>query len=406
MSAIRHILRQGLPMAAGTAVQLAAAFGGNLVLARHLLPAEFGRFALVQASAGLVLSVISLRLNTVIIRMPQAEMTLEAQRRLFTLAVVENLAALVLMMAWVVVVGGLEIWDYTLIVAILLAHWLGVNRTFFERHQKFHGLTALETAVQVSGHLGSIALVMAGMGAETLYLRELYFVGAATAGLTWMGGLRLYRPIRLRWSDVTALYRDIRGLWLDGMLEGSFQRLTLVAVNAATSLTGTGLFFQAQRLAVIPHQFVNPVIGRILASWVGATESIQLRRATRHRILLLLGGPLVLAAGATFLFADPVVPWIFGPNWASAAPVLQSLAGMIIFLSLFEALRCFAVMTKRVRLLLLARIAQYLGLGLPLAPLLWGKEIAIETMGLSLSLAYGLAFLVLLLSLRFNERNA
>lgn len=405
MSPLGHILRHGVPMAMGTAVQVVVAFGANLVLARHLLPAEFGRFALVQAGVGLLLSVLSLRLITVILRTPAEDMTLETRRRLFTWMLVQNATVLALLAGWALMSGDLDFWDCVLGLSIVLGNWLNENRAFFERRQDFRGLVRIETGVQITGHLAAVVMVAAGMGASVLYLREVFFVAASIGGLAWMGGLSLYRPVMLRLADFRALYRDIRGIWLDGMLEGSFQRLTLLAVNTATSLTGTGLFFQAHRLAVVPHQFISPVIGRVLASWVGATENAALRRATRTRILLLLGGGLSLAAAAAYALADPLIPWIFGPNWAPAAPVLQALTGMIVFLSLFEALRCFAVMTKRVRLLLVARIGQYGGFVLPLLPLAWGGAVSVETMGLALSSAYAVAFVTLLLSFLFNERD-
>lgn len=58
--------------------------------------------------------------------------------------------------------------------------------------------------------------------------------------------------------------RAARGIWLDSMLDNNFQRLSLLAVNAGAGLNGAGLFFQAQRLAVVPHQFLMPVVGRVM----------------------------------------------------------------------------------------------------------------------------------------------
>lgn len=406
MSGLGHILRQGIPMATGTVIQAAAAFGANLTLARHLTPAEFGRFALVQAAAGLMVAVMSLRLASVVLRAPEEHMTEEFRRRLSTWMLVEALAILAVLTCWATLAGGVQPLDWVLALSVVFGHWLGENRAFYERRGRFHGLTALETSVQLAGHGGAVVLAACGMGADILYLREAFLAAAAALGLIWLGGLRPFRPVGLRLSDFAGLVREVRGTWLDGVLESSFQRLTLMTVNAATSLTGTGLFFQAHRLAVVPHQFVSPVIGRVLAAWVGGTESIAERRTTRNHVLLLLGSALALAALAAVVLADPMIPWIFGPHWAPAAPVLRSLAGMIVFLSLFETLRCFAVMTRRVRLLLLARLGQYVGFALPLTPLAWGGTASVETMGLSLSVAYALAFLILLASFRHNELHA
>lgn len=406
MSGLGYILRQGIPMATGTAIQAAAAFGANLVLARHLTPAEFGRFALVQAAAGLVIAVASLRLSAVVLRTPEERLTDEFRRRIATWMLLEALGVLGVLGCWAMVVGGLRPLDWVLALAVVFGHWLSENRAFYERQGRFHRLTALETGIQLTGHGGAMLLAAYGLGADILYLREVFLAAGSALGLIWLGGLRPFRPVLPRLSHITGLIGEIRGTWLDGVLESSFQRLTLMTVNAATSLAGTGLFFQAHRLALVPHQFVSPIIGRVLAVWVGGTESIAARRTTRNHILLLLGAVLVVAAlGAVFL-ADPVIPWIFGSHWAPAAPVLRALAGMIVFLSLFETLRCFAVMTRRLRLLLLARLGQYAGFALPLMPLAWGGTVSVETLGLSLSAAYALAFLILLASFYYNELRA
>ncbi|MBC7952360.1 MAG: oligosaccharide flippase family protein [Rhodospirillaceae bacterium] len=405
MAGLRQVFANGAWFTLGSAFQALVAFAANLVLVRHLMPEQFGRFAVIQAGAGLVLSVLSLRMGSVIIRMPEAQLTPSMRERLFSVLTMEAVACLAVLAIWGAVSGMGQLMGVVLMVSMVLNSWTASNRAFYERGMDYRRLAAVETAVHLGGHIFAVALVIAGMGAEVLYLREMFFVVVGLLALARVGGLSWYR---LRWVSVAewrAVLRDVRGIWLDSMLENVHQRLVILVVNAVAGLAGAGLFFQAQRLAMVPHQFLMPLVGRVAGTWFGRTEDGHERRSGRAKFLMVLTPMLVLAAVLAWLLADPVVPWLFGPNWAPAAPLLVSLAGLIVFLSLFEVLRSYAVASKLIRLLLVARVMQFAGLLLPLAPVLWGGALGLEDLGHALSWSYALGFASLWLVLRRHERT-
>lgn len=385
----------GLMLMASAVTQAVVAFAANLVLVRHLEPAEFGRFAVIQASAALVLSILSIRTNTLIIRTPEAEMDCNRRNLLFSVIGWETILAVVLIGTTLVATGNVLWTDWCLALALAVNHWTSQNRAFYERNLRFGRLALLEALVQLCGHGLAVLLVLAGIGAASLYLRELFFAMVTLAALAGLGMLSFYRFHWLSWNDWSHVLRDARGVWLDAMLENSFARLTLLAVNAGTGLHGAGLFFQAQRLALVPQQLLQPISGRVVAAWFGRTECNGQRRLMRRRLMAVSVPPLMVAALLAWAWADPVVPWVFGAPWAPAAPVLTALGGMIVFLPLFEMLRSEVVASKRIRWLLVARLAQYGGLILPLWPLLMGQSMEPAQVGLALSVAYGAAFLVL-----------
>lgn len=404
MAGLRQVFTSGAWFTLGSAVQALVAFAANLVLVRYLMPEQFGRFAVVQAGAGLVLSVLSLRMGAVIIRIPEAQMTQAMRERLFSVLTIETVACFAVLAVWGIISGLGQPMDVVLISAMVLNSWTANNRAFYERGMDYRRLAALETATHLGGHAFAVVLVAAGMSAESLYLREMFFAVVGMLALARMGGLSWYR---LRWpagSEWRAVLRDVRGIWLDSMLENAHQRLVILLVNSVAGLAGAGLFFQAQRLAVVPHQLLMPLVGRVAGTWFGRTEDGSERRSGRTTFLMLLTPMLVVAALLAWLLADPVVPWLFGPNWAPAAPLLGSLIGLIVFLSLFEVLRSYAVASKLIRLLLAARVMQFAGLLLPLAPVEWGKALGLETLGYALSCSYALAFASLWLVLRRHER--
>ncbi|MGE4280658.1 MAG: oligosaccharide flippase family protein, partial [Magnetospirillum sp.] len=334
-----RIAVSGLMLMASAMTQAVVAFAANLVLVRHMEPAEFGRFAVIQASAALVLSILSVRTNTLIIRTPEAEMDFDRRSLLFSVIGWETLLAVLLIGTTLVATGNVLWTDWCLALALAVNHWTSQNRAFYERNLRFGRLAVLEAVVQLCGHGLAVLLVLAGIGAASLYLRELFFALVTLAALIGLGVLSFYRFHWLTWDDWRHVLRDARGVWLDAMLENSFARLTLLAVNAGTGLHGAGLFFQAQRLALVPQQLLQPFSGRVVAIWFGRTECNGQRRLMRNRLMMVSAPPLILAALLAWAWADPVVPWVFGAPWAPAAPVLAALGGMIVFLPLFEMLR-------------------------------------------------------------------
>ncbi|WP_338086895.1 oligosaccharide flippase family protein [Magnetospirillum aberrantis] len=398
------LFSSGLILGGATLAQAAVAFAANLVLVRYLPPEDFGRFALLQAGGALVMSVLSPRMATLIIRVPRDGMDAARERLLFSALTIEIVVLGAILLGWALLLGYTEPADLGLLAALLLGHWTGHDRAFFERGMRFGRLAGIETATQVAAHLSAVAMVVAGSGATTLYVREMFTAVMTTASLAAIGGLTIRRPRLLSWAEWRWILREARGVWLDSMLENSFQRLTLVLVGGISGLHGAGLFAQANRLALVPHQLLQPLVTRVGGVWFGQEQDACQRRAMRGRMLAWLLPPLVVAAVGTWFLADPVVPFLFGPRWADAAPILSAMAGMVLFLTPFELMRSYAVTTKRVRLLLLARAAQYAGLLVPMG--LWLDTVYdANHMAAALSFSYGAAFVTALAVLTRHERK-
>ncbi len=136
------------------------------------------------------------------------------------------------------------------------------------------------------------------------------------------------------------------------------------------------------------------------------TSSVRaaVRTRVRNRLLGMLARPLALCAAGAVLFADPIVPWIFGPTWRPTVELLAALWGLVLFASLFEVLKGYCIVTFRARILLLARAAQYLGLALPFAVLLlFPGRPGLTWLAAGVSIGFALAFAAMLAVLRRTE---
>ena len=71
-------------------------------------------------------------------------------------------------------------------------------------------------------------------------------------------------------------------------MEGNFQRLTILLAGLFGGEATAGLFFQAQRLAMVPHQILAPFVNRVLVVWFGQIEDTEKRKLGRDKVLLYL----------------------------------------------------------------------------------------------------------------------
>lgn len=393
-------------LVSGQVFQALLAFGVNLVLVRHISPGEFGRFALILAGASVVYSIISSRINVLIIRMPETDYDDKAKDIFFSAMTLETLAGTFIIFVWLAVSGNTGYWEALLVGAVALRHWTELNKAFYERTMAYRQLAALETGASAGGHLLTLAMVLSGVGWTVLFVREAVISILNIFGLWRVGGL-IMRPLRLlSVTEWKALYKDARGVWLDGVLEGNFQRLTIILAGFMGGEATAGLFFQAQRLAFVPHQVLSPIIYRVLANWFGRVEDANARREGRDRILLIVFVILLPAGILTVLFADPVVPWLFGENWSRVSDILVALFGMISFCTMFEALKAYCLSTRQSVKLFGGRIAQYVGLLVPAAAGFAGWISADIALAIGLSVAYFLAFLFIRILLYLDEKTA
>ena len=379
----------------GQVVQVIIAFAANLVLVRYIAPEGFGRFAITLATASLIVSLLSIRVNSLIIRVPDGELTRSLEERYFSYLTIETFVALIAGLIWVALAGNAGSLEFSLVVLVCVQHWIHQNKSFFERGMPYVRLGLLETGCPVFANLATVCAAFAGAGVVALYFREFVLTVTLFASLAIMGGLTWRR---LRWlsrAEWNGIIREGRGIWLDGVLEGSYQRIAILLAGLVGGDRGAGFFFQAQRLAILPNQLLSPLVGRLAVNLFGRENRPERRKQLRNRQLAMLSPILVLATVLTVLFAVPAVTWVFGATWIKSADLLVAFAGVIMFTSLFEILKSYCFITQSMRTLFLGRVAQYLMLGA--LPILVGIGLVGDqttALALSISLGWAAAFIV------------
>ncbi|MEO0687749.1 MAG: oligosaccharide flippase family protein, partial [Cyanobacteria bacterium J06649_11] len=145
-------------------------------------------------------------------------------------------------------------------------------------------------------------------------------------------------------------------------LASSFGRLVILTVGSLSGEAGAGYFFQAQRLAIIPHQFLQPVTQRLAINYFSHKSSHD--KQTKHlaKGLMSLSGILLLAVIIIRLGAPTVIPVVFGDSWRPVIPILIAMLGFVLCATMFNLLKGYCIATKNLKtLIVLGRSGQYLG---------------------------------------------
>lgn len=399
------IARHSLFLTASQIIQIAVAFGANLVLVRYLVPADFGNFAIAFAGIVLALSFFSFRMSTLIIR--ANDETIETQRdRYYTVFTIETMLSAIVAGGWILLTAGISLWQLSLVAALAIRHWIHQNKAFYERSMPYGRLSTAEGGIAILAHLCTVALVIAGVGPAVLYIREIILTLAELVALSAMGGLTIGRLTWIPKRERRTLFRAALPFWLDGMIENAYQRLLILAAATFGGATTAGLFFQAHRLAVIPTQLLAPVMLRLAGNWIGRATTPGDQVSRRKIFIQIAFFPLLLAGIATYIWADPVVPWLFGENWARSADLLAAMCGAVTFMALFETLKAYCFIARRMRLFLVGRMVQYFGTLMPLGAA-WAGWIAGDlALAMGLSIAFFIAFAFVASMLQRAESSA
>lgn len=400
----RSVLVGGAFLVGGTAIQSIVGLCASILLARLIGPEAFGRFAVVFATVGLSLAILTLRLPILITRATTDELSGPRGNVYLTVLFAETAAVGALSLAWLTSAGMMDQWALIIVVSQCLSHWLGANKAFYERTMRYRRLAAVETGTVVASHVLAVAAALGGAGEAALYLRELAAALLLLVGLAGCGGLT-FRPLRWpSYGEIVMLIRDARSVWLDGVLEGSFQRLTILTASWVGGERETGYFFMAQSLAMRPHQLIAPFATRVAANWIRTIPDSDARRRSRDWLLGWAAGSLLVMAALVVLLADPVVPAILGSQWQGAVPVLIAMSGVIVFLTSFEILRVYGFVVRHDRDVLTSRIAQYGGFA---ATVVVAAAVmpGVVALGLAVSIAFGAACAALWLNLARTGRR-
>ena len=364
-------------MTSAGVVRLGLGFVASLLIARALGPADFGTYAVLAASVGIVGTLAEgglteaavLRVSSV---WPASPPEAEQRARAFfwlRLAVSAAVVAVGLTVSRVVADGvlsgvdaGLLRWALTGIVATAASGALSAVLQSTGRFGRMSSLTVINT-----GLTAALAAVLALLGRLDL-LNALIVLGIGTslatfgaAALMLPAGWHLGLPSRQRLQDEAAqLFHTGRWLWLASLFAMLTANAEVLLLNRWAALPLVGAYALALNLAS-KADLVNQSLYTVLLPGITGLDVRTQPRAYLWRGLVR-GAAICLGLLVLVPLAQPLVVLLYGAEFGAAATFLQLLLGVAILDVLLTPFLLLPLAYRQARVLAAADAARAVAL--------------------------------------------
>ncbi|QIK65376.1 lipopolysaccharide biosynthesis protein [Nocardioides sp. HDW12B] len=308
---------------------MAIQFGSVAVLARLLVPADFGLVAMVAAVVGVAELLRDFGLSTAAVQSPT--LSDDERTNLFWANAAAGLGCAVLAACAAPLVVLLydepRVQDITLAIApLFLLNGLATQfRAGLARQLRFASLGLSDLVAQALSAGVTVGLAVAGAGVWALVAGML--VNSAAAGVLfavmggWCPGWPRRRTSIRRYFGFGA---GVLGTQAIGYLTRSVDNVAIGVVSGAAPL---GLYGRAYQLMTTPLANINAPMNNVVLPVLRHTQSddeLFLRYLARAQLVLLYTTGFVFAISCGL--ADPIVLVVFGDGWTGVAPILAVLA--------------------------------------------------------------------------------
>ena len=322
-----------------------------LVLARLLVPADFGLTALASTLVSVVEIVLEIALIQVLTRLPQIDKShLDTA---FTLGTIRGgvFALVVLGSAW----PFAAIYRDPRLVPLIAALSIGPiarglyspGMVKFIRELSFREQFQVQLAGKVVAALACLGVVLAGGGYWAIAVNSI----ATATGITLFSYIAA--PYKPRWSLVHSQeFMGFLGWFSLGQLASALNwQADRVLLGYYASKSDLGKYTVASDLATLPTQsLIGPAMQPVMAAFSKIhTDRERVRgaflKAERFTMLLAMPASLLIATSA-----DLWIQLLFAREWQSATPYLRWIALTMLLHAYYQPLYSLAVAGDRVRI--------------------------------------------------------
>lgn len=312
----------------GQGLRFVLQFGSQIVLARMLLPSEFGLVAMVAPVMSFVALFTDLGLSQATVQRPAISQAELSALFWINVAVGTACAALVGLSAPLVaafygeprlvpVVGCLA-------VLLVLGGLSAQHVALMNRHMQFGSLAFMDVACTVLSVAAGLGAAWMGWGYWSLVLMQAVNAFTILAVAWGRSGWLPSRPRHLpglagllRFGGHVTAYNVINtvGANLDSLLIGK--------LGGAAAL---GLYDRAFKLVAAPIWTISLPLARVAVSLLSRLQGTERYRDAFLRMLQALLLVTVPAVAFTAVAAGTLVPLLLGPAWVEASPIVSWLA--------------------------------------------------------------------------------
>lgn len=317
---------QGVALSLGAqCVRFLLQFSSQILLARLLVPADFGLVAMAVPVLTLAQTIGELGLAQAVIQRPaltEADMSL-----LFWLSILANAGMAALMLATAPAVALFYAEPRLTAVLAVFAGMLVLNgiaaqhMALMARHMQFARMAAIDVACLLAAVAAGIGGALAGLGYWSLVAMQASNIAVIALLASILSGWRPSLPART--SGVRSMLAFGAHLTGYNLVTYAGSNLDSVLIGAVSGSVELGFYDRSMKLIVTPLWQLSMPLARVAT---GLLSRLQAAPAEYRRAYLAMLRGLLIATAPGFacgaLMAGTLVPAVLGPQWVDAAPVV------------------------------------------------------------------------------------
>jgi O-antigen/teichoic acid export membrane protein len=332
-----HSARGGALMIVSEGAQLVLGFVSTLVLARILVPSDFGLVAIVVSITAFVSTIRDFGLPEATVQrqsITHAELSALFWLSLKLAALVALvLAALAPAIAWFYGEPQLTLITLVTTVGILVVGLSTVHMGLLRRQMRFSTITGIKTGSVAVGVATGIAAALLGAGLWALVLQQLTTNVTIGAALWLISRWRPAPPQRASGVGETdnegmrSMVSYGKYLTCARMVNSLGMNLDVVLVGKFVGAISAGLYQKAQQWAGLTFwQLYSPLTDVLFASFSRLQPDRSRYRAYFRKTVM--GLYFVTAPSMTFAVveAQEIILLLLGPKWSAAVPIFRVMA--------------------------------------------------------------------------------
>jgi PST family polysaccharide transporter len=298
----------------------------GILVARVLLPEQYGVFALATLALGVVSLLANLGLGTAIVREPEVTQRQLSSAFWFNVGLGLALALALVLAAPAIAAFFAEprVVPVLLLLApnFLLGNLTVVHSSLLSRHRNYRSLALRETYAALLGGAVAVAMAYAGSGVYSL-------VGQAIASnlfsILFFWRSDAWRPSWLfDWPALQALFRFGIPLAGSNVLGWLTRNLDNLLVGRFLGTTALGLYGFVYAIIQAPVYLVQSILGQVMFPELARVKhDLPHVRAVYVGTNRYIAAALWLPLGGFLVLAPVAVPLLYGPQWSPAIPLLQ-----------------------------------------------------------------------------------
>lgn len=340
---------------AGTALVSIILFGRSALLARLLLPADYGIMGLAGVVTAAVATLTSFGLTSSIIPrdLGRAEDAAEVLDTVWTAELLRQVFVMLLLMSFAypaaIYLGDRRVFPILLIIAVspAIQGFSNIGMVLLQKTVEFRNVVLLRVYAEL--------LATVGLGLLAYFIRNVFALAIGqllTSSISVLLSYRFhpYRPrLRFKWEALRGSLMFSKSMLVISILTYVTTQFDNLVVGKHLGTTILGAYLLAYRLASLPVDMLGDVIGNVLFPVFARAQTAQQRNREmllRHTVLLSITIFACVFLSVHFLSGE-VIRIVYGGKWTIAGPMLSWLAFVGLFRGVARTFTPFLLGTNR-----------------------------------------------------------